>query len=179
MEQAAVKSAPVVLDGGAGEYLAFALGDEEYGIELLKVQEIKGYSPVTPIPNTPPHIKGVMNLRGAVIPIIDLRMRFGMPAVEYNQFNVIIVINVDSKIMGLLVDAVSDVLNVGAGELRAAPDFGTRADTRFISGMVSAGDKIAVLLDITTLLSEDDLAVAEAVAANAAMDAAPAAAPAS
>ena len=147
----------------ANQYLTFVLGQEEYGIELLKVQEIKGYSPITPIPNMPPHIKGVMNLRGAVIPIVDLRTRFGMEAIEYTQFNVIIVINVGTKVMGLLVDAVSDVLNVGAGELRPAPDFGTRTDTRFISGMASSGDKIAVLLDLDALLSAD-LAIAEEAA---------------
>jgi purine-binding chemotaxis protein CheW len=145
-----------------GQYLTFALGEEEYGIELLKVQEIKGYSAITPIPNTPAHIKGVMNLRGAVIPIVDLRARFGMQAIEYNKFNVIIVINVGCKIMGLLVDAVSDVLNVNAADVRPAPDFGTRADTRFISGMASAGEKIAVLLNLENLLSDADLAVADA-----------------
>ncbi|MGA9528536.1 MAG: chemotaxis protein CheW [Terriglobales bacterium] len=144
----------------AGQFLTFSLGQEEYGIGLLKVQEIKGYSAITPIPNTPPHIKGVMNLRGAVIPIIDLRIRFGMEAIEYTQFHVIIVVNVGTKVIGLLVDAVSDVLNVGADDLRPAPDFGAHADTRFISGMASAGDKVAVLLDIETLLSEADLAVA-------------------
>jgi purine-binding chemotaxis protein CheW len=100
---------------------------------------------------------------------VDLRIRFGMEAIEYTQFNVIIVINVGTKIMGLLVDAVSDVLNVGAGDVRPAPDFGARADTRFISGMAAAGDKVAVLLDIDSLLTEDDLAVADdASAATAA-----------
>jgi purine-binding chemotaxis protein CheW len=98
-----------------------------------------------------------MNLRGAVIPIVDLRVRFGMEAIEYTQFNVIIVINVGVKVMGLLVDAVSDVLNVGPDDIRPSPDFGLHADTRFISGMASAGDKVAVLLDIGALLSEADL----------------------
>src|ERR1022692_1134245 len=144
----------------AGQFLTFSLGQEEYGIELLKVQEIKGFSAITPIPNTPLHIKGVMNLRGAVIPIVDLRIRFGMESMEYTKFNVIIVINVGTKVMGLLVDAVSDVLNVGSDDIRPAPDFGARTDTRFISGMASSGDKVAVLLDIGTLLSDADLAVA-------------------
>jgi purine-binding chemotaxis protein CheW len=141
------------------QFLTFSLGQEEYGIELLKVQEIKGYSAITPIPNTPHHIKGVMNLRGSVIPIVDLRIRFGMDAIEYTKFHVIILINVGAKVIGLLVDAVSDVLNVGPDDIRPAPDFGAHADTRFISGMASAGDKVAVLLDIETLLSEADLAV--------------------
>jgi purine-binding chemotaxis protein CheW len=151
----------------ASQFLTFSLGQEEYGIELLKVQEIKGYSAITPIPNTPPHIKGVMNLRGAVIPIVDLRIRFGMEAIEYTKFHVIIVINVGTKVMGLLVDAVSDVLNVGAEDIRPAPDFGAHADTRFISGMASTGDKMAVLLDLDTLLSEADLAVSAEVNSDA------------
>jgi purine-binding chemotaxis protein CheW len=146
----------------ASQYLTFILGTEEYGIELLKVQEIKGYISVTPIPNTPPYIKGVMNLRGAVIPVVDLRTRFGMEKITYTQFNVIIVINVGARVMGLLVDAVSDVLSLGPGDLRPAPDFGTQVDTRFITGMASNGDKIAVLLDIDSLLTEADLAVGTA-----------------
>jgi purine-binding chemotaxis protein CheW len=158
MEELAVTEKPKNIVA-ASQFLTFSLGQEEYGIELLKVQEIKGYSAITPIPNTPPHIKGVMNLRGAVIPIVDLRIRFGMEAIEYTQFNVIIVINVGTKVMGLLVDAVSDVLNVASEDLRPAPDFGTQADTRFISGMASAGDKVAVLLDLDTLLSDTDVTV--------------------
>lgn len=138
------------------QFLTFALGNEEYGIELLKVQEIKGYSPVTPIPNTPAHVKGVMNLRGAVIPIVDLRARFGMEQIEYTKFNVIIVTNVGPRIVGVLVDAVSDVLNVTTADMREAPDFGSRTDTRFISGIASTGDKIAVLLNLESLLSDVD-----------------------
>ena len=154
------------------QFLTFSLGNEEYGIELLKVQEIKGYSPVTPIPNCPVHVKGVLNLRGAVIPVVDLRVRFGMQVAEYSKFNVIIVTNVGSKVVGLLVDAVSDVLNVGPADVRPAPDFGTHADTRFISGMAACGEKIAVLLELDTLLvdveppSEPETAVAEQPPAN-------------
>jgi purine-binding chemotaxis protein CheW len=159
MEEFAIAEKPKNLVA-ARQFLTFSLGQEEYGIELLKVQEIKGYSAITSIPNTPTHIKGVMNLRGAVIPIVDLRLRFGMEAIEYTQFNVIIVINVGTKVMGLMVDAVSDVLNVAPEDIRPAPDFGTHADTRFISGMASAGDKVAVLLDLEMLLSEADLSVA-------------------
>jgi purine-binding chemotaxis protein CheW len=156
MEELAIAEKPKKT-AAANQFLTFSLGQEEYGIELLKVQEIKGYSAITPIPNTPGHIKGVMNLRGAVIPIVDLRMRFGMDAIEYTQFNVIIVINAGAKVIGLLVDAVSDVLNVGPDDVRPSPDFGSHADTHFISGMASSGDKVAVLLDIEALLSEADL----------------------
>ena len=142
------------------QFLSFTLGAEEYGIDILKVQEIKGYSAITHIPNAPPHVKGVMNLRGTVVPVVDLRAKFSMEPVEYNKFTVIIVVMVGEKIAGLVVDAVSDVLNVAASEVRPAPDFGARCDTRFIRGVVSIGDKLAVLLDIDKLLTEEDVAAA-------------------
>jgi purine-binding chemotaxis protein CheW len=142
------------------QYLTFSLGQEEYGIEILKVQEIKGYSAITPIPNTPPHVKGVMNLRGTVVPVVDLRSKFAMETVEYTKFTVIIVVTIGTKIAGLVVDAVSDVLNIPACDIRPAPDFGSRADTRFITGMANSGDKLAVLLDVDRLLGDEELAAA-------------------
>ncbi len=151
------------------QYLSFTLGAEEYGVEILKVQEIKGYLGITPIPNTPPHIKGVMNLRGTVIPVVDLRTKFGMPEAEYTKFTVIIVVTVGTKITGLVVDAVSDVLDIHGDEIRPAPDFGSRADTRFITGMAAVGEHFVVLLDIDTLLSEQDV-VALGATARAAAD---------
>jgi len=140
------------------QYLTFTLGAEEYGIEILKVQEIKGYSAITHIPNAPPHVKGVMNLRGTVVPVVDLRARFGMEAVEYSKFTVIIVVMVGEKIAGVVVDAVSDVLNISQADRRPAPDFGERCDMRFISGVASIGEKLAVLLDIDKLLREEEVA---------------------
>jgi purine-binding chemotaxis protein CheW len=112
--------------GEVNQFLTFTLGAEEYGIEILKVQEIKGYSAITHIPNAPAHVKGVMNLRGTVVPVVDLRAKFGMEAVEYSKFTVIIVVMVGQKIAGLVVDAVSDVLNIQQSEVRPAPDFGAR-----------------------------------------------------
>jgi purine-binding chemotaxis protein CheW len=141
------------------QYLSFTLGEEQYGIEILKVQEIKGHSGVTPIPNTPPYLKGVMNLRGTVVPVVDLRAKFALEAREYNKFTVIIVITVGEKIVGLVVDAVSDVLDIPQADIRPTPDLGCRADTRFISGMATVGDKLVVLLNIQRLLSDDDIAV--------------------
>jgi purine-binding chemotaxis protein CheW len=141
------------------QYLTFTLGQEEYGIDILKVQEIKGYSVITPIPNTPPYIKGVMNLRGTIIPVVELRTKFGMGAVEYDQFTVIIVVTVGTKIVGMVVDAVSDVLNIPKADIQAAPDFGSQVDVRFINGMAKAGEKLVVLVDINKVLNEDDLAV--------------------
>jgi len=137
------------------QLLTFTLAGEQYGVEILKVQEIKGYSAVTPLPNTPVHVRGVMNLRGTVIPVVDLRAKFGMEACEYNKFAVIIVVTVGDKTVGLLVDAVSDVLEVRTPEIRPCPELGTGVDTRFISGMATAGESMTVLLDIDRLLRED------------------------
>jgi len=145
------------------QVLTFLLGAEQYGVDILKVQEIKGYSAVTPIPNTPPHIRGVMNLRGTVVPVIDLRTRFSMQAGEYNKFTVIIVVTVGAKVIGLVVDAVSDVLDIPVSDVRMVPDLGVRADTRFISGMANIGDRLTVLLDVERLLSEGDAAALEAL----------------
>ena len=129
----------------------------------LKVQEIRGYSAVTPIPNTPAHIKGVINLRGTVVPVVDLRAKFSMETTEYNKFTVIIVLTVGEKVMGLVVDAVSDVLDIPAAEMRSAPDLGARVDTRFISGMATIGERMTVLLDIDRLLSEDEIVAMESL----------------
>jgi len=141
-------------EAGPSQFLSFVLGGEEYGVEILKVQEIKGYSSITPVPNMPSHIKGVMNLRGMVVPVIDLRNRFGMTETPYNQFTVIILVNVVNKVTGLVVDAVSDVLNLKGGEIQPAPEFGSQVDTRFISGMVNIGERLVVLLNIELLLGD-------------------------
>jgi purine-binding chemotaxis protein CheW len=144
------------------QYLSFALGEEQYGIEILRVQEIKGYSGITPIPNTPAHIRGVMNLRGTVIPVVDLRAKFRQEPRAYDKFTVIIVVTVGTHIIGLVVDAVSDVLDIARSEIRPAPELGHREDMRFISGMAHVGERLVVLLDIATLLAEDSLAEAAA-----------------
>jgi purine-binding chemotaxis protein CheW len=144
----------------ANQYLTFSLAGEEYGVEILRVQEIKGQSAVTPIPNTPEHIKGVMNLRGTIIPVVDLRSKFGMTETASTQFTVVIVLRVGTKVMALVVDAVSDVLTVAENEVHATPDFGARVDTRFISGLAKAGEKLVMLLDVDTLLGGDVAAVA-------------------
>lgn len=145
------------------QFLTFVLGAEQYGVEILKVREIRGYSAVTPIPNTPAHIKGVINLRGTVVPVVDLRTKFSMDLTEYNKFTVIIVVTVGLKVVGLVVDAVSDVLDIPGVEMRMTPDLGARVDTRFISGMATVGERMTVLLDIDRLLSEDEVVVAESL----------------
>ena len=142
-----------------GQYLTFRLGDEEYGVEILKVQEIKGYSTVTPIPNTPAYLKGVMNLRGTIVPVVDLRTKFSMEEATYNQFTVIIVVTVGAKVMGLIVDAVSDVLNIPKDDIQPTPDFGGQVDARYINGMAKASDKLVVLLDIDRVMGGVDVAM--------------------
>lgn len=134
------------------QYLTFLLQDEQFGLDILCVQEIKGYTRVTQIPNMPAFIKGAMNLRGTVVPIIDLRRRFEMPAVDYDQFTVVIVVNMGTKVVGLIVDGVSDVLNVEESDIEAAPDFGNEVDTSFIKGMAKSGENLITLLDIEHLL---------------------------
>lgn len=143
---------------GVDQYLTFLLGEEEYGIHLLGVQEIKGYTGITALPNTPRYIRGVMNLRGTVIPVIDLRIRFSMREQEYTRFTVVIVVKVRGKVVGMVVDAVSDVLDIPPSQIRDAPDFGDRSDRRFITGLATINDKLVVLLDADQLMSDEDLA---------------------
>jgi purine-binding chemotaxis protein CheW len=141
------------------QFLTFLLDQQEYGLELFKIQEIRGYVPVTPIPNVPPHVKGVMNLRGTVLPVVDLRLKFHLPPVEYNKFTVIVIAMVGEKMVGLVVDAVSDVLQVKQENMRAAPDFGAAVDTRFIDGVFQTREHLAVALNLEKLLSDIELTV--------------------
>lgn len=169
----ATETAATDADGQIGlasegnQYLTFTLGEEQYGVDILRVQEIKGYAAVTRIPNTPEHIKGVLNLRGTIVPIVDLRTKFGMERVEATMFTVIVVVVVRDRIMGLVVDAVSDVLNIAARETQPSPDFGSRVDTSFIHGIGRSGDRLITLLDIDRVLSLSEVAQAEAVLAEA------------
>ena len=135
------------------QYLTFALGEEQYGVQILRVQEIKGYTGVTRIPNTPEYVKGVLNLRGTIVPIVDLRMKFGMEQQEYNKKTVIIVVEVKGRIMGIIVDAVSDVMNIAAKDIQPAPEFGGSVDVGFINGIGSYGEKLVAFLDIDRVLS--------------------------
>ena len=139
------------------QYLTFSLGDELYGVDILRVQEIKGYTAVTKIPNTPSHIKGVLNLRGTIVPIVELRTKFGMPTIDYTMFTVIVVVVVQDKVMGLVVDAVSDVLDIDKKDVQKAPEFGSKIDVTFISGIGKSGDKLVSLLDIDRLLLDPAL----------------------
>ena len=146
------------------QYLTFQLGDELYGVDILRVQEIKGYTTVTKIPNTPPHIKGVLNLRGTIVPIVELRTKFGMPTIDYTMFTVIVVVVVRDRIMGLVVDSVSDVLNISKKDIQAPPEFGAKVDVSVLTGIGKSGDKLVALLNIDRLLTEDEQQEGSAVA---------------
>ena len=149
------------LDSDADQFLTFVLGDEEYGVDILRVQEIKGWDSVTPIPNTPEYIKGVINLRGTIVPIVDLRQRFKMPEIEYGPITVVIVLKIEcadrDRIMGIVVDGVSDVYDVPADEMKAAPDFGNVVDTEFVHGLATVEEKMIIILDIDHLLSGNEM----------------------
>jgi purine-binding chemotaxis protein CheW len=146
-----------------GKYLTFTLAEEEYGIGILKVKEIIGMMPVTTVPQTPDYMKGVINLRGKVIPVVDLRLKFGMEAIAYTERTCIIVVEVtgDGKKIqiGILVDSVSEVLNIKAGDIEDTPNFGSHLNTDYILGMAKTGGRVKILLDIDKVLSNNEMAV--------------------
>lgn len=143
----------------AGEYLTFTLGGEEYGIDILKVQEIRGYDAVTKIANTPDFIKGVINLRGAVAPIVDLRIKFKLGNVEYNEFTVVIILNLEKRIVGIVVDGVSDVIALTQDQIRPVPDLVSSIDTRYLTGLGSLEERMLILVDINKLMSSQEMAL--------------------
>jgi purine-binding chemotaxis protein CheW len=151
---------------GANEYLTFTLGDEEYGVEILKVQEIRGYEAVTKIANAPAFIKGVANLRGTIVPIVDMRIKFNLGEPVYDQFTVVIILNVAGRVVGMVVDSVSDVIALSAEQVRPAPDFSSSFDTRYITGLGTVDERMLILVDIERLMSAEDMALMEQVAVH-------------
>jgi Chemotaxis signal transduction protein len=149
--------------GAAGEYLSFTLGNEHYGVDILKVQEIRGYDSVTKVPDAPDYIKGVINLRGTIVPVIDLRLKLRLDEARYDAFTVMIVLNVEDRVVGIVVDSVSDVIPLASEQIRPTPEFGAAVDTRFISGIGTQDDRMLILLDIETLLDSAELGQAKAV----------------
>jgi len=146
----------------ANEFLTFKLGSEEYGIEILKVQEIRGYEQVTAIANSPAFIKGVVNLRGIIVPIVDMRIKFNLGKAEYDQFTVVIILNVAGRVVGMVVDAVSDVIQLAAEQIRPAPDFSVSTfDTKYITGLGTIEERMLILVDIEKLMSGADMALVD------------------
>jgi purine-binding chemotaxis protein CheW len=150
---------------GSGEYLTFTLGSEEYGIDILKVQEIRGYEAPTRIANAPAFIKGVINLRGVIVPIVDLRIKFNLGEPAYDQFTVVIILNIGQRVMGIVVDGVSDVIQLNSDTLRPAPEFGSILDTRYIVGLGTLEARMIIVVDIEALMTSQEMALVEAAAA--------------
>jgi purine-binding chemotaxis protein CheW len=150
-----------------GKYLTFTMDKEEYGIGILKVKEIIGMMPITPVPRTPEYVKGVINLRGKVIPVVDLRLRFGMDAIDYNERTCIIVVEIEGQsgtvMIGTVVDSVSEVLNIKGDDIEDTPTFGTRLDTDYILGMAKMEGGVKILLDIDRVLTSVELALPKEV----------------
>ena len=150
--------------GATNEYLTFTLGAEEYGVDILKVQEIRGYEKPTAIAGAPAFIKGVVNLRGTIVPIVDLRIKFDLGEAKYDQFTVVIILNVAGRVVGVVVDGVSDVVGLSAEEMRPAPDFSSSFDTQYITGLGTVDERMLILVDIEKLMSSADMALMESVA---------------
>jgi purine-binding chemotaxis protein CheW len=158
--QAEIREGSHEVTGETG-YLTFSLADEQYGVDILRVQEIRGWTPVTRIPNTPHYMRGVLNMRGVIVPIVDLRVRFNLDEVEYTPTTVVIVLSVKSddkeRTLGIVVDGVSDVVNVLPDQIKPTPDFGTTVNTEFIRGLATVNESMVMLLDIDELLSTEEV----------------------
>ena len=143
------------------EFLAFTLGSEEYGIDILKVQEIRGYEAVTRIANAPEFIKGVINLRGIIIPVVDMRIRFKLGTPTYDQFTVVIILNISGRIMGMVVDSVSDVTTLSPDQVKAAPEMGTAFNSQYLMGLGTLDERMLILIDIDKLMSSSEMGLIE------------------
>ena len=162
METLIAETEPIATDR-AGKYLSFILGDEEYGIEILTVREIMGIMVITTVPHVPHFVKGVINLRGSVIPVVDLRLKFSMLEREYDKETCIIVVNLHNRLMGIIVDTVSEVLDIKEDEIDNSPNFGTSVETDFILGMGKVKEKVIILLNIDKVLTSEQLTTIQSV----------------
>jgi len=143
--------------GESRELLTFTLGQEEYGIDILKVQEIRGYEAVTTIANAPEFIKGVINLRGIIVPIVDMRIKFKLDRVSYDETTVVIILNIAQRVVGMVVDGVSDVTTLKAEDIKPAPEFGASLDTQYLQGLGTADERMIILVDIEKLMTSRDM----------------------
>ena len=143
------------------EFLSFTLGQEEYGIDIQKVQELRGYDAVTRIANAPEHIKGVVNLRGIIVPIIDMRIKFNLGTPTYDQFTVVIILNIGGRVMGMVVDSVSDVITLKPEQIRPAPPMGSVLDTEYLMGLGTLDERMLILIDLDRLMSSDEMGLIE------------------
>ena len=155
------------VDSTGQEFLVFTLAAQEYGIDILKVQEIRGYDAqtVTRIANVPSFVKGVTNLRGIIVPIVDMRIKFNLETVEYNHQTVVVILNLKTRVVGVVVDGVSDVLMLQPGHISAAPQFGTAFSTEYLTGIGTLGERMLILVDIEKLMTSEEMALVESAAA--------------
>jgi purine-binding chemotaxis protein CheW len=149
----------------ASEILAFTLGQEEYGIDIQKVQEIRGYDAVTKIANAPNFIKGVINLRGIIVPIVDMRIKFNLGTPTYDQFTVVIILNIGNRVVGMVVDSVSDVITLALDQIKPAPAMGTALNTDYLVGLGTIEERMVIVVDIDKLMSSEDIGLIEEAAA--------------
>ena len=156
-------SASSLTPQGNHEFLSFTLGKEEYGIDILKVQEIRGYDAVTSIANTPAFIKGVINLRGIIVPIVDMRIKFNLGKVTYDELTVVIILNIGKRVVGMVVDGVSDVLSLKPEQVKPAPEFGGTFDTQYLVGLGTVDDRMLILVDIEKLMASSDMELIEKI----------------
>ena len=147
------------------EYLAFTLGQEEYGVDIQKVQELRGYDAVTRIANAPEHIKGVVNLRGIIVPIVDMRIKFKLDTPSYDQFTVVIILNIANRVMGMVVDSVSDVITLTPEQIKPAPEMGSVLDTAYLIGLGTLDERMLILVDLEKLMTSEDMGLVEKLAA--------------
>ena len=169
MEQAAVAVKPPKADARAGaqrlEVVTFTLGREEYGIDIQRVQELRGYDAVTRIANTPDYVKGVVNLRGIIVPVIDMRIKFNLGTPTYDQFTVVIILNIGGRIMGMVVDSVSDVTTLTPDQVKPAPEMGTAFDSNYMIGLGTVDERMLILVDIDKLMSSSEMGLMDKIAA--------------
>ncbi|QYF94945.1 chemotaxis protein CheW [Massilia sp. PAMC28688] len=163
----ALSNATASKDGAGREFLAFTLGSEEYGIDILKVQEIRGYEAVTRIANAPEFIKGVINLRGIIIPVIDMRIKFNLGTPVYDQFTVVIILNIGGRIIGMVVDSVSDVTTLTPEQVRPAPEMGAAFDANYMMGLGTVDERMLILLDIDKLMSSSEMGLIDRIGSQA------------
>jgi purine-binding chemotaxis protein CheW len=149
----------------AAEFLTFALGSEEYGVDILKVKEIRGYDAVTRLPDAPDYIKGVINLRGTIVPVVDMRLKFRLERAEYTALTVMIVLNVADRVVGMVVDSVSDVVQLSAEQVRAVPEIGATIDRQFLTGIGTLDERMLILLDIERLMASTEMGLVTVQAA--------------
>jgi purine-binding chemotaxis protein CheW len=150
---------------GRLEIVTFTLGDEEYGIDIQKVQELRGYDTVTHIANAPAYIKGVVNLRGIIVPIIDMRIKFDLGEPTYDEFTVVIILNIGGRVVGMVVDSVSDVITLTPDQIKPAPEMGSAIDTDYLIGLGTLEERMLILVDIDRLMSSDDMGLIQKLAA--------------